>query len=222
MSKKEKPLPRNEGKRKTEKSRKQIVLIVCEGGATAEKPYLEAWKQKLRLGRTVLLEICTDQGQHRKLVENARQKQKELAKKNGINREEVELWCVFDSEGERDSEQFKEACGSPLFKAKNAYACVSRPSIEYWFLLHYENSGQLYENSDQVVKQLQKHCKNWEKKQRLAEKRCTELQEKWQEGAQRAKERREQYEKDGETHPYRPPYTDMDKLVSRLHELADN
>ena len=174
----------------------------------------------MHLGRTVSLKICTNQGQHKKLLENARQKRKEVANKNNIDPEDVELWCVFDSEGEKDIDPFREACNS-LLTLKDAHACVSRPSIEYWFLLHYENSGQLYEMSKDVVEHKKKHWKNWDKSQGLAKKRCAELQEKWQEGAKRAKERREQYEKDGETHPYRPPYTDMDKLVSRLHKLAD-
>lgn len=41
----------------------------------------------------------------------------------------------------------------------------SMPSIEYWFLLHYDNTNRFFGTSNKVIELLRKHIPNFEKKE---------------------------------------------------------
>jgi hypothetical protein len=49
----------------------------------------------------------------------------------------------------------------------------SMPSIEYWFLLHYENTNRFFGTSNKVIQVLRKHIPNFDKKEVFLR------QEKW-------------------------------------------
>lgn len=43
--------------------------------------------------------------------------------------------------------------------------CETMPSIEYWFLLHYQKTTREFRNADEVCKFLKKHLKDYSKKE---------------------------------------------------------
>lgn len=78
---------------------------------------------------------------------------------------------------------------------KNVVLCGSLPSIEYWFLLHYEDTNRFFPNSDSAENALRKHIVDYEKTDSFLSNR------KWVEGGmtndgklQNAIERARRYE----------------------------
>jgi hypothetical protein len=47
----------------------------------------------------------------------------------------------------------------------NVLLCDSLPSIEYWFLLHYKNTNRHFGTSSEVIKELKKYLKEFDKSQ---------------------------------------------------------
>jgi peptidase E len=58
-------------------------------------------------------------------------------------------------------------------RKENVVFCDSLPSVEYWFLLHYENTNKHFNNSEAVERDLRKYLLNFEKSTLFLEK------EKW-------------------------------------------
>ena len=48
-------------------------------------------------------------------------------------------------------------------KTENVVVIVNNPCIEFWFLLHFENTTKLFTDCDSAEKQLKKHIKDYEK-----------------------------------------------------------
>ena len=74
--------------------------------------------------------------------------------------------CVFDA----DTSQFNEVEKAKVVSLKKKYEgkknvvlCDSLPSIEYWFLLHYEDTNRFFPNSDSAENALRKHIVDYEK-----------------------------------------------------------
>ena len=79
--------------------------------------------------------------------------------------------CVFDmdtthwdaAEKERKEQYMKFYADNP-----DVILCDSMPSIEYWFLLHFEKTNKHFENSDKVIDVLE-HYMPYEKKEKFLE-----------------------------------------------------
>lgn len=82
--------------------------------------------------------------------------------------------CVFDA----DTAQFDDAEKAKMIALKKKYGgkknvilCDSLPSIEYWFLLHYEDTNRLFQNSAAAETALQKYISDYVKKEGFLSKR---------------------------------------------------
>lgn len=76
--------------------------------------------------------------------------------------------CVFDM----DTAEFSEAETKKVESLKRKYAnkknvvlCDSLPSIEYWFLIHYEETSRHFANSHAAEVALRSHIASYEKKE---------------------------------------------------------
>ena len=74
--------------------------------------------------------------------------------------------CVFDA----DTSEFDETEKAKVLALKKKYAgkknvvlCDSLPSLEYWFLLHYEDTNKHFANSHAAEKELQSFIPQYEK-----------------------------------------------------------
>lgn len=88
-------------------------------------------------------------------------------------RENIFVICVFDTDVFVDNEsEYKklEQLQNQYRKNKNLLFCKSFPSIEYWFLLHYENTNRPFNHSKEVETALKKYMINYEKKSQFLEK----------------------------------------------------
>ncbi len=74
--------------------------------------------------------------------------------------------CVFDTDVSQRLEAEEKKLNRLLKKysrRENVVFCNSLPSIEYWFLLHYENTNKHFSNSKAVERVLRKYLLNFEK-----------------------------------------------------------
>jgi hypothetical protein len=91
-------------------------------------------------------------------------------------RGDIFVICVFDSDvsTHNKSERKKlEQLQNKYRKNKNLLFCNSLPSIEYWFLLHYENTNQHFNNAKAAGTVLKKYINDYEKTAQFLER------EKW-------------------------------------------
>jgi hypothetical protein len=89
---------------------------------------------------------------------------------------DVFVICVFDLDVSmrNDSERKKlEQLQNKYRKNKNLLFCSSLPSIEYWFLLHYENTNRHFNDAKFAETALKKYINDYEKTAQFLEK------EKW-------------------------------------------
>lgn len=88
----------------------------------------------------------------------------------------VTIICVTDADVAQRTpaeQQRLSALKIEYKNKKNVIFCDSMPCIEYWFLLHFKDTCPTYPNSQQVVKDLKKFIKNYERTENFLEK------EKW-------------------------------------------
>ena len=80
---------------------------------------------------------------------------------------DARIFCVFDWDTifENDVNKAKhEAFRNEILEEINSGAvilCPSMPSIEYWFLLHFENHTNLIKNNGNVIGRLAPHITSW-------------------------------------------------------------
>jgi hypothetical protein len=91
-------------------------------------------------------------------------------------RGDIFVICVFDADvaTHNESERKKlEQLQNKYRKNKNLLFCNSLPSIEYWFLLHYEHTNRYFKDAKAVETALKKYIRDYEKTALFLEK------EKW-------------------------------------------
>lgn len=78
--------------------------------------------------------------------------------------------CVFDADVTtwNDVEKAKlDRLMSKYAKNKRVFLCDSLPSVEYWFLLHYENTNRHFGTSRAVVRELRQHIPDYDKSEQF-------------------------------------------------------
>jgi len=91
-------------------------------------------------------------------------------------RGDIFVICVFDADvsTHNESERKKfEQLQNKYRKDKNLLFCNSLPSIEYWFLLHYEYTNRYFKDAKAAEAALKKYINDYEKTAQFLEK------EKW-------------------------------------------
>jgi hypothetical protein len=81
--------------------------------------------------------------------------------------------CVFDTDVSQRIETEKKKLNSLLRKygkKKNVIFCDSLPSVEYWFLLHFQNTNKYFIDSKTVEMDLKSFLSNYDKKTVFLEK----------------------------------------------------
>lgn len=78
--------------------------------------------------------------------------------------------CVFDADVSTWNEVEKKKLDklrSKYAKNKHVILCDSMPAIEYWFLLHYENTNRFFGTSKAVVQSLKQHLPDYDKSEQF-------------------------------------------------------
>lgn len=138
--------------RKTKQPRKRVV-----GAGITEYWYLKHLKSLLRLKFDLKPRFFGNESTSNinKLIEN------------GIS-ENVPIICFYDEDVKQwnqvEAERFKEL-QNKYGNDANVTIAPSMPSIEYWFLLHHENTNKHLRTSDDAIDALKKHIPQFEKKE---------------------------------------------------------
>ena len=78
--------------------------------------------------------------------------------------------AIFDADvaSRNEAEKKKlESIRKKYANRKNVLLCDSLTSIEYWFLLHYENTNRFFKDSAATEKALRKYIPDYEKKEKF-------------------------------------------------------
>lgn len=62
-----------------------------------------------------------------------------------------------------------------LKKSSNVSIIVNNPCLEFWFLLHFENTSKFYDSGEKVEKALCRHLENYEKTQKYFTKQGNDI-----------------------------------------------
>ncbi len=90
--------------------------------------------------------------------------------------EDVFVICVFDADVSRRSESENKKLQRlklKYSKNENVLLCDTLQSIEYWFLLHFEDTCRYFNSADATTKALMKYIPNYDKGRKFME------NEKW-------------------------------------------
>lgn len=106
---------------------RRVFVIVCEGEET-EPIYFNKYKK-----RECNLTIKTPDNKYTDPI-NLAKFAKEYIKKVGLDlRAGDKIWCVFDCD-ENSNDKISKAC---KIAGKDVIMCLSNPSFEVWYLLHF-------------------------------------------------------------------------------------
>ncbi len=145
------------------RSTRQVIHIVGEG--LTELFYFKHLKQFMNYRYSIsprLFENNSIEKIEKKIVE--------------LLREDVFVICVFDADVSRrsDAENKKLATLKKRYSKKNnVLLCDSLQSIEYWFLLHYEDTCRYFNDSSATENALKRYIPLYDKTRKYLE------QDKW-------------------------------------------
>lgn len=98
----------------------------------------------------------------------------ELGKRvDKVLKEEGFAIVVFDADVSQRNDkerQLVKRMKSKYANNKDVLFCDSLPSIEYWFLLHYMDTGRLFNTSNDVVKEIKKYNSQFDKSEKFLRK----------------------------------------------------
>ncbi len=172
-----KSLRRKEGVRE----RRKKFVIVCEGTET-ERIYFIKYRTRYDNLEVILPDSrCTDPKGLVKFCQKSIESYY-LDLKNG----DV-IWCVFDWDNNK-----QEAIFTAFRKAKKVKLCLSNPSYELWYLLHFVDRFSKL-NNDELKEKLERHIPNYDKSKNYFEL----LESKRESAINRAKRLNEMHEKNG-------------------------
>lgn len=131
---------------------RKVFIIVCEGEKT-ERIYFNRYKTRYsNLRIETPNSKCTD-------PINLAKFSKEQIKKEALDLKNGDaIWCVFDCD-ENTNKDIADACG---IAGKDIKICLSNPSFELWFLLHFSLIAAKLTRSE-VIEKLKEHIPGYEK-----------------------------------------------------------
>lgn len=138
------------------KERKRIILIGVEGTNKTERLYFnnfDTGKQNYR----IKIAFGNDTDPYKMILSLSKEiKELELNLK-----EHDKAYCVFDVDTNRDRKVLIQKA-IKLANSLGIEVITSTPSIELWFLLHYEYTSK-YLTNEELIKRLKKHLPKYEK-----------------------------------------------------------
>jgi hypothetical protein len=143
------------------RSYQKRIVIVVEGTET-ENLYFEDMKKDFHIP-TVKISIIDSDGKTApfQIIERAIMTRENFKTRQEWEEDEDELWCVFDTEDGSNASGLLEAYSKA--DREEIKLAVSNPSFEYWYLLHYEETGREFLNADAVISRLRRFMKEYEK-----------------------------------------------------------
>lgn len=111
--------------------------------------------------------------------------------------------CVFDADVSTWNDTEKEKLDKlrlKYSKNKHVLLCDSMPAVEYWFLLHYENTNRYFGTSKATVQALKQHIPDYDKSESFLGNRKWVAEMSGDGKLERAYERAKQFGVDGQSY----------------------
>jgi len=138
------------------KERKNIILIGVEGNNKTERLYFnnfDTGKQNYR----IKIAFGNDTDPHKMILSLS----KEIKKLDLDLKNNDKAYCIFDMDTNIDRNKLIQKA-KKLANSLGIEIITSTPSIELWFLLHFEYTSK-YLTNEELIKRLRKHIPKYEK-----------------------------------------------------------
>lgn len=127
------------------------ILIVCEDSKSSPD-YFERFRKKLRLS-TVTVEVCGEEcgSAPMNVVNFAKEKKKSVETSTRLDGYDY-IFCVVDVDNH-------PSLGDAIQTARDndIDLIISNPCIEYWYILHFDETGSSYNSRPKLYKRLSEH-----------------------------------------------------------------
>ena len=128
-----------------------LFLIVCEGEKT-EPNYFNELKRRLKIHPLQVEVYGKECGPDPlSVVKYARDKKKK-PRRDGLNFDQV--WCVVDKDTHTNLAEALNMAESNKIKI-----CLSVPSFEFWYLLHFRYTTSPFKDADALIRELRQYLK---------------------------------------------------------------
>ena len=189
------------------------LLVLTEGKKT-EPDYFKQLLLMLKISPEQVVVQAGTSSDPKLLVEEGKRLRDKNARdfRKGIDAKFDKIWLVFDTENDRP--RLMEAINQA---EQNGFGvALSAPSIEYWFLLHYQHTTKLMIIADNVTRELRKHQPDYDKLFRVDPNNLEGLVNNALKNAKRIR-------KTQDSHPERIVYpsTTVDTLVMGIIDLKE-
>lgn len=136
-------------------------LLVLTEGMKTEPDYLKQLLSMLKISPEQVVVKAGTSSDPKHLVEEAKALSYENARdfRKGIDALFDEICVMIDSENDRP--HLREAINQA--EDNEFRVALSVPSIEYWFLLHYQLTTKLMNNADEVTRELRRYQPDYDK-----------------------------------------------------------
>jgi RloB-like protein len=133
------------------------ILILCDG--LTEKNYFTAIKQDPEYKRSLAalsVDICEAKNRDPLQIVNEAIKRKKKARQEGNAYDHV--WVVYDHDNRPARMDAYDLAGS-----KDIRVAFSSIAYEYWYLLHFKQTAQAFQNANALIKALRKFFPEYQK-----------------------------------------------------------
>ncbi len=193
---------------------KNTVLCFCEG--ETEKVYLTCLKKDRYKNVHIELKPQISNADFEKTFKDIRHHLAERAKTNYKYIFYVLDMDVIYSNNRINKYKNQKKSVESLEQAKERLAIIeSRPCIEFWFLLHFQNTDKCFVNCDEIIVELCKHIPEYCKNQNYIASLYKELKDKLETARQNSEVICKKERVDNEDYSY----TQMHQLIKILDDL---
>ena len=201
------PRTRESLQRKQPRFSGDLMLIVCEGAKT-EPIYFKDLKQRLKIHSLQVDVYGKECGTDPLSVVEYAKDMKKKPRKDGLLYDRV--WCVVDEDNHTTLKHAQD-----MARANKIGVCLSVPSFEFWYLLHFIYTTKPFEDSDAVIHELEKYLKNHTYLKNSPP--MDELMPVLETAIRNAEKVRKNKHRTGQDNPG----TDVDLLVSELKKIGN-
>lgn len=146
-------------RRNSARSIEPKFLIACEGDS--EENYIEAIRRDLRLSKDRVI-VLNEKGTDPLSIVRTAIEAKEDLQRDNLWLPQDTVWVALDGDEHRDNDRDNWHQALDLAQAKSVQLALSNPSLELWYLLHYQNQ-EAYIHRDKAAEELEGHLPSYKK-----------------------------------------------------------
>ncbi len=136
------------------------LFIVCEGKETEPLYFESAWKERQKQNQLDPV-IVVRPGKAKTYPTAVVERAIEIKESGDWDEDLDQIWAVFDTEQAGTHPDLRRAI--QVARENQVNLAVSNPAVEYWFLLHFENTNRPFQNADQLCAVLRKYIPEYNK-----------------------------------------------------------